>query len=255
MTLLKDMKIDVRGPKIISYGRPGSGKSAFWLTLGAGSIYLDCDCGWRTGLTLKDRWSDSRGLVELKECWETDGSKATAFSKTASYIQAIVAGVKDKSCKARVVVLDSFTSLAEAAMRDVLYTNGKLGTNPEIQHWSMMYNRIEQVLMNLKSLPLAVVLIMHQEIHEIDGVDTITLACPGQKLAPRITPYFDEILYSRVKNGAGGKNEYVIQSKSTASLPVRSRNNVPEGYNTNDGAVRLLKDYMGYDVSIIETSK
>ena len=248
MPKLKDMKQDERGPKIICYGRPGSGKSAFWLTLGSTCLYLDCDCGWRTGKTLKDRWSEERGEVELKECWETDGQKATAFSKTDSLIKTFAAGIKTGKIKERVIVVDSFTSLAEGAMRDVLYTCGRLGTNPEIQHWGMMFNKILGLVMNLKSLPVAVVLIMHDQINEIDDRNYIDLAIPGQKLSPKIKPYFDEIIYAKVKNLAGGKTGYTIQTKSTASLQVRSRSNLPGEFDMNEGAQKLFQ-LMGYSTA------
>jgi hypothetical protein len=250
VTLLRDMKTDDRGPKVIAYGRPGSGKSAFWMTLGDSCLYLDCDCGWRTGVTLKDKWSEARGSVDLRECWETDGSRATAFLKVESFVQSVLADSKAGKLKARVVVVDSFSSLCESAMRYILSVNSRLGSNPEIQHWGMMYNKVESVLINLKSLPVAVVLVCHQEIKEVDERETVEIYVPGKKLSPKVTPYFDEILYHQVKNGPGGVNQYTVKSRSTASLPIRSRCNLPPEYDVAGGAVELFK-LMGYRVGVV----
>ena len=251
MTQLSKMDKDKFGPKVIDYGKPGTGKTAFWMTLGSSCLYLDCDRGFRTGLTMQDEWTTERGKVELIECWETNPRQATAFSKTESAIQDAANKSATGKFPYQVMVVDSFSALAENCMRHVLQANGKLGKQPELQHWSVMYNLLAGVLNNIRSMSETVVMPMHQEIHEVDGVNIIELFVPGKKLINRITPYFDEIVHSRIKNGAAGKVKYVLIGRGTHALPVRSRSNIPPEYDKSGGAKEYLK-LMGYAIDKTE---
>lgn len=209
-------------PKILLYGPPGCGKSALALTLGARAQILDMDDNLAVGLGVKDNLSSERQAIDIKQFLDEDATKATAFSRIKKYIYGINAEIKAGRFPFEAVVLDSLTAFADMAVRQVMANNGKLGENPQIQHWGTAFNEIENVLLVLKSLPLVVVIVAHEMMTTIEDQDKVLIALPGQKLPGKVTRMFNEIWYVKVRSKGGSKREHFLQTCPSSSITARS---------------------------------
>ena len=244
---VKDSAGKMNPPKILIYGDAGSGKTAFATTLGGRLEIIDIDQGIRTALMLKDKWTDERGEVELKTAYENDPSKAIAFDLVESYVNTAVGECMVRKFPFRALCVDSWTTLAEMAVRKVLAQNNMLGKNPQIQHWGMAFTLLEGLLLKLRSLPIVVVLTAHIQRLEEDGVSKVVIATPGQKLPAKVPAYFDEIWRLKTRNAAGGKKEFIIQTISSESVMARSRGCLVDGTSVDLGLVEVLRR-IGYDI-------
>ena len=241
MTKLEDLKLDSFTPKICLYGPPGSGKTAFCLTGGDLVEYVDLDNGLLTGKTFKDKFTSERGKVSVFQSFDTEPGKTVGFSKAQSYIRGLVTLSRDPNCKWKILVIDSFTALCSMAMRNVMSSQGRIDATPQLQHWGMAFAAVEGIMQDLKAVQKIVILVAHQQTSDEDGISQIEISIPGQKLAPRVIPYIDEIWHCKVLPIGGGKVDYILQTSSTGSIMTRSRLNVPTGTSMNLGLREVLK--------------
>lgn len=242
MTKVKVLKF--RPPKIIIYGDAGTGKTATLATLGPLVQIINLDEGMRTAVSMKDRWRPVRLECEVKNCFETEFDKATAFTRAKSYIVSAAEACRKNKFEYKCLGVDSWTTLAEAAVRQVLAGANMLGKNPQIQHWGMAFTLLEDLLATLRSLPIAVVVLAHvQRFREQDGQDTITkkIATPGQKLPHKVPNFFDEVWVSKV---VGGK--YKLFSKATTNPDAKSRGCLGD-VEQEIGMVKMFRG-IGYDI-------
>jgi hypothetical protein len=128
-----------------------------------------------------------------------------------------------------VVVLDSLTSVAAASQNATMYASSKLGVNPQIQHWGLLLNDIERVIVYLRALNVLVVVIAHETTFTADDINKIEIAIPGQKLPGKITRMFSEIWYFRTKPAGQGIQELYLQTVPTSSITCRSGRGLPTG--------------------------
>jgi hypothetical protein len=231
----------MKPPRIIIYGPPGSGKTGFAMTGGAKVKYLDIDGGVRTGLFMKDKWSEQRKLcfANVTDCTEPSAKQAVAFRKVKAIVESY-ADTKEAQKDKPILVIDSLTTLLEYCMRYVLDTNGILNKNPRQSDWGQRDTEIKQLLINLKSVDACIILLAHELSEEIDGTNVVNPAMTGQKLPPFILSQFDEILYARIMRTEGNKMEHIIWSTPTSSLRLRSRSCLPPQYSMNDGLLPFL---------------
>ncbi len=225
-------KLKLHAPKILLMGQFGTGKTLWATTLGSKCLVLDLDNGLRSALTFKDKHFNERQLIDVKTCWEEDANRATAFSKFASYLKSIGEECRQNKFERQALIIDGYTSLADFSVRDVLARNGLLGKAPQIQHWGLAFIQIEQVLMELRSLPIVVVMIAHIRRVEVKEETKYEIASPGQKLPDKIPPYFDEVWVTEIK-GSGSNQKYVCKTKGTSVVPCRTRGNIGDNLDMN----------------------
>ncbi len=243
MPKLRDLKL--KPPKVLLYGRAGSGKTALALTLGSALQLIDLDQGLVTGLTLKDKFSEARLDVDVLEFADEDLKKPRAFERTKNYVQDVQTACGRGKYDFKVLALDSLTSLASDAMDYVLRKAGKLGQQPQINHWGECFREVETLLKMLKTLPIAVIVIAHEQMGEVDGVERVEIAISGKKFPPKIPTLFDEVLYMRIRPAGKGESKYSVLSRSTPAILTRSRHNVPPEWDVDGGMWELLA-LMGY---------
>lgn len=239
MPQLKDIESKV--PKILIYSPAGTGKTALALSAGADTEILDMDDGVLTGQTLDDKWKEERLKVEVKQFLESDPLKAVAFKKFKNRMIKIAKECTEGKYPHKLLTVDSLTSFADGAVRYIMYNSSMLGQAPQIQHWGTAFIEIENILTLIRSLPIPVILLAHEQIKTIDKKDVTDLAVSGRNLPSKIRRFFDEVWWINVRNAAGGKVERKIQTKSTESIGCRSRWNMEDGINVNVGMRELLK--------------
>lgn len=248
---MKLEELPIKPPKILLYGSSGSGKTALATTCGPHCQVIDFDDGVETARTLADSFQPQRRQIDVLQALERDPAFPTAYAKGKEHLRGVATQCNQKKYPFKVLVIDSLTSMADACLRMVLKNSNKLETsggmamNPEIQHWGLAFLEMESFLSIARSLPIAVILIAHEQMNEIDGVNKLQLAISGKKNPTKIPRFFDELWYMKTRNAAGGKIEYVIQTNSTAGIEARSRKNIPDLTNANVGMPELLKR-MGY---------
>ena len=241
---MKLSEIPRKPPKIILCGESGTGKSALAMTLGEGTIYVDLDDGLMTGVTFKDQWYERRQQVEVKRCVEEDPSKALAFGKARSYMQGIADSFIAGKPICRAVVVDSLTTLADAAMRMVLANNNRLGLQPQKQHWGMRDLALDGFFNVLYALPCVVVMVAHLQLSgdeaEGEGGVAYRIAMQGKAYPPKLPVRFDEIWLTKMLRGAGGRNTYAVSTQASGLFSCRTRYNLPDNQDANQGLPALL---------------
>lgn len=239
-------------PKILLYGRPGSGKTALTATLGDKLQLLDLDRGWLTALTLKDSFTEQRKNIDIIECYHDKPTLPNAIQKVKAALNTIQHELfVKKSWPFKVLALDSLTSLSDVAMNWILHNQNHVGKAPTLQEWGFAILEVKTILETIRHLPIPCILIAHDEIVEV-GSDAskyteIRINALGRKLPNEVGMYFDEIWYLRAQAGPGGTTKYVIQSRQSQSILARSRANLPDNTDQNLGMEKLLET-LGYKI-------
>lgn len=236
-------------PKILIFGPRGTGKTALALTCGARAQIIDLDDGLRTGVFLKDKFTPERLAVDVKQYLETDPEKAMAFKQAKAHVIGIANLAARKKYPFEVVILDSLTSFGDAAVRMVMYQSGMLFKQPQIQHWGLAFLEITQVITILRSMPVVVIVIAHDQVRTVgkgdEAEDKLEVALPGKNLPGRVAGYFDEIWYARSSAVGQGRNRYFLQTMSNSAVIARSRSCLPDNSDTSKGMWHLLEQ-IGY---------
>lgn len=240
MPKLSEMQ-QIVAPKIVLYGEPRTGKTAWVMTGGEHVQLLDLDKGYRTGLYLKDKFLDERRKVDVISCYEDDPAKAKAFSQAQMELMRIADACLKGTYPFKVLAIDSLSALADFSLRQIMASSGGFTAKKEYQHWGIAISQIENILLILRSLPIAVVLIAHSKQKEINGVEKTVVGVFGQELPNTVVKYFDEVFYSKVVYGPSNTVQYKIQTKPTPMLVAGSRTNQGDDIDMNLG----LKDTLG----------
>lgn len=242
---------------ICIYGEVGCGKTALALTLGERAIVLDLDEGLLTGISLKDSFRDARMAVTVKQFLESEPQiRATVFPRVKSYIYGIPRDIKSGNFPYDALIIDSLSAFADSAVQMVMANSGNIGKNPEIQHWGLAFTEIKNVLNVVRTFPIVVVLIAHEQIKLIGKPPNqdmrLELAIPGKNLPSQVARYYDELWYLRTRQVGQGKIQRVLQTSSTEAIAARSRSCLPNLTDTACGMWKLL-EMTGYKVPEKET--
>jgi hypothetical protein len=111
----------------------------------------------------------------------------------------------------------------------VMCNSGRPGENPEIQHWGLLLNEIQNIIVLLKSLQIPAIFIAHEMVLTLDESTVVRIALPGQKLPGAITRLFTEIWYMRIRQTGQGKSEIYLQTSPTSSVTCRSGRGLKSG--------------------------
>jgi len=250
MPKLKDLKL--RPPRIIIYGIPGTGKTALGLTGGARVLALDVDGGMRTGLTLQDKFHSERLEVEVKDCFETNPFIPTSFGRVLSFVKSFAQECRAGKPPAKILMIDSWTSVCMAAQDQVAAQNNRVGQKLRKIDWLDIISMLTGLSTLIRTCPAVVIMTAHQ-MYVYGGEEekpenaTASMMCVGTKLPSIIIGAFDELWHVKTIDAAGGKTAFVIEANPTDKLAVRTRMQLPKGCKTSEGIVELLKR-IGHDV-------
>lgn len=261
-------------PHLILFGPSGVGKTVLSTTLGKGTLLCDFDRGWTSALLVKDGLSSARHQVEIGGP-VVDGqpigyhdlptTKPSGFLTFKSHILAISDSIHaGKQTQVKAVVVDSLSSLFAGAMRSVLYNSGKdwskcdpsaLKSFVEMQHWGLAFNDVENILTILKSLPIVVVVIAHDQrdkrpnftsTGKQEDREIIELGIPGKNMPSKISAMFDEVWYMKVVQREGGKVARVLQTQPDDVVCPKTRLGVKNFTDADPGLPSIFLT-IGFD--------
>ncbi len=237
--LLKD--IPQTPPKILLWGKPGVAKTPFVTSYGEGMQLIDCDNGLESSRKFVDKWQPERAKVDVISCLESDPTKAVAFNNVKREVMDIYNKCNAKTYPFKILAIDSFTTLADFALRSIQANSGALNKpgGVTMQMWGLAIAEIDNLFMWLKALPIPVVVIFHDRESDEGGTTTQEIAIFGKNLPRKIISYFDEVLRQKVRIESGKMVPY-LQTMSDATSIARSRGNIKDGFKTDDGFRALL---------------
>jgi hypothetical protein len=230
---------------ILLWGKPGSGKTPFVTSYGEGMQFIDCDDGLLSSKTLVDKWQPDRQKIDVIQCLENDPNKAEAFNKVKRAVNDIYTQCTKKTYPYKVVAIDSFTTLADFALRQICGNSGKLNQPGGVsqQMWGLAISELDNLFIYLKAIPLPKVVIFHdRETTEGTGENQVTvqeISIFGKNLPRKIISYFDEVMKVKVRT-VSGKMEPYLQTMPDAFTVVRSRGAIKDGFKTELGLRELL---------------
>lgn len=237
-------------PKFLIYGGFGTGKTAFTETLGKDLKILDLDLGAKTGLRLVDKWQSTRMEVDVEPFKEPDSLSTQAWTNFKTRLIAISTSCMQKAFPFKCLAIDSLSAMGDAALKYILQNNGQ--KTPRIQDWGLAMSEVEQMLYIVRSLPLVVVVCAHDQSEEVDEQTQVKLSVIGRKLIPKVPAYFDEVYYAKVLQLSGGIRQFSLQTRSTPSIPARSRLSVPNPFSMDLGFKALLSSG-GFDLETFKS--
>jgi len=244
-------------PKILLYGSPGTGKTAFMLTYGEGLFVMDFDDGLLTGARLEDRFKDRRRSVEFERFVDQNPLQGRAFQRAKVFLYQLtnkLSRIKDHPDPnlPKALGVDSLTTLGDAAMRYVLGNNAQLkegAMDPiTMKYWGLAIREVDDFLQTLKSLPIPVIVVAHEGTYESDGDSQTRIAIYGKKLPDKVASYFHEIWRLRKKFLTGGKMDFVIQTQASPSTLARTRAQAKDGSSVSLG-LREIIEGLGWSLS------
>lgn len=246
-------------PKILDWGPMGTGKTARAMTLGARAQLIDIgEEGYVTGLTLKDKFYDDRRSVDVVQFKETKlPRKAHAFEDARGHIFKVAELCQSGAFPFDALIVDSLTELARMSINQVLSNNGALGDGPQLQHYGLAFAQTKMVLDVLKSLPIVVYVIAHDQRDaivkksvdgkkEIDRKDFIEIALTGKNMPAEVPRGFDEVWYSHVRPAGGNKSSFHIQTAADELVKCRTRSQIPNMLDTTNLGMWEIIKMIGY---------
>ena len=211
----KDIKTDNMKLKVLVYGGSGTGKTFFCGTFPK-PYFFDFDGGM---LTLQGRNVEYDTYKD-----ENPTGRPTAFANFEAKLTEMYSRGWE-NFPYETVVLDSMTTMQEAAMRYIKHTNRTMSKMPTLQEWGMLIDKLQEVLYKVTSLRTHVVVTAHEQVIQDDLTSEIMVLplITGKKLPDRLPLWFDEVYHSRVERGKERQPVYQMMTVAERKYKAKSR--------------------------------
>lgn len=157
-------------------------------------------------------------------------SKAIAFSKGMSMLGRWIDPETNENLGSittwgpdTIVVIDSLSFMAKAAMNQTLALNNRLSSGPEQRDWGLAQGSVENALAWLYSpaVKCNVIVIAHIDyIADANGVNQGYPKSLGKALSPQIPRYFNTMLLVK-ETGAGANKKKIIRTAPEGTVGVK----------------------------------
>lgn len=145
-----------------------------------------------------------------------------------------------------VLVIDSLTTLANAAMNFVLSMNARLGQRPQQSDWYVGQQLLESLLQMLYDENVKCNVIINCHIAYIGEENGPAKGYPnslGKALSPKMGRYFNSILMAQtIGQGKSAKHRILTKSVGVVELKNVAPNKVPADYPLETGLADYFRD-------------
>jgi hypothetical protein len=241
MPKVSDIKL--RHPKILLYGAGGCGKTSLVETAGDLVEILDLDKSAIVGLGIKDDLQKQRLNANLVGDVPHHDPIGNDYLKARDTVNKVCHEVRLGKYPYKIFCLDSFTSLMDGIIRHVKKKNNKLPEEPLTQAmWGQAFSLADTLLLQLRNVPLCVIITAHRIYREFEGVNRIMIGAPGDKFIQRLPTYFDEQWFMEA-NTVGGATKRTLQTQAKTTIEAKTRFQLPNASNPDKGLLELFKDF------------
>lgn len=266
MTKLADHQ-SAKTTKMLLIGDPGSGKTGALVSLAKAGYNLriiDLDNGLDVVANLLKGAGDAEALGRVEFETITDKMKsskgrlvpgqATVWNRTIKLLEdwsteSAKLGPITSWGTGDVLVIDSLSMLASAAMNFQLFVNGRIGGAPQQSDWyqgQMMLESLIQMLFD-EAVACNVIINCHVAfIGEEGGPQRGYPATLGKALSPKIGAYFNTILMVKTMGqGAQQKRKILTGTTGLVELKNSAPTRVKGEYDQATGLAEFFRDVRG----------
>ena len=240
MPHIKDTKTKTN-PKILAYGKAGSGKTSLFRTLpgrkflymfdpaGLNSLSADDDIYFEEFLVdtvpmsvntlkgMKDSASPSYSNMETYVRWENDFQNRldkSWFTDPTVEIDGVKGGFD-------VIGFDSLTTLTDIVMDRILQLNQRAGKNPELGDYGILANTLARIVRNAAATDCMIFLTAHEQAQQDKLMRSISneIMVPGQ-LKVKLPLLFSEIYHCTAEVDNQGKPLYKVTTIAEDLFPL-----------------------------------
>ena len=228
-------------PKILVYGKAGSGKTSLFRTLPGRKFLYMFDPAGLNSLTdkddifyeeflvdtvpmsvntlkgMKDSASPSYNNMETYVRWENDFQMRLDknwFSDPTVEIDGVKGGFD-------VIGFDSLTTLTDIVMDRILQLNQRAGKNPELGDYGILTNTLARIVRNAAATDCMIFLTAHEIVQQDKLMRSISneIMVPGQ-LKVKLPLLFSEIYHCTAEMDSKGQPLYKISTIAEELFPL-----------------------------------
>jgi len=228
-------------PKILAYGKAGSGKTSLFRTLpGRKFLYMFDPAGLNTLCStddiffeqflidtvpmsvntlkgMKDSASPSYSNMETYVRWENDFQNRLDkgwFTDPSVEIDGVKGGFD-------VIGFDSLTTLTDIVMDRILQLNQRAGKNPELGDYGILTNTLARIVRNAAATDCIIFLTAHEQAQQDKLLRSISneIMVPGQ-LKVKLPLLFSEIYHCTAEVDQKGQPLYKISTIAEDLYPL-----------------------------------
>ncbi len=197
--------------RVLLYGRSGTGKSTMADSFPGKKGIVDTDSGGMVYL------SDAE-ILSIPE----DSTLSSAAPTAWEFCQAALEQFSQDP-EVSVIVLDSFTTIADACLKFIMHAVNRVGQPPTFVEWSKQMELLKNYLFKAFSSGKSVISCFHEDMEkdELSG-QTWCLPLITGKLAKKVPGFHDEVYHMEPKK-SGKSVTYNILTKASGLYVAKSR--------------------------------
>jgi hypothetical protein len=139
-----------------------------------------------------------------------------------------------------VLVIDTLGKMSKASLLLVMFINGALAKNPEIQHYGVAMENIERMLGQITSAAVGCHVIVNTHLTKEEGSVKLYPEAIGSKLNPKIARDFDNFFSISV---SGTKR--TIKTQRDGQLALKCAKPLQAEFDIDDGYAKIFRELTG----------